>query len=104
MSMVASYVRQHDGEYYVGDTRVTTHTIVTNWKRGASPEEIQAAFPSPPLVAIYCAITYYLEHQAELDAHFRETDEILARRQAAVEAAHPEFVAKSAFRTEIGRW
>lgn len=94
MSPVASYIQQRDGEFYVGDSRVTAHTIVANWKRGASPEQIQAAFPSLPLVAIYGAITYYLEHQAELDAHFRETNEILARHQAAVEAAHPETFAR----------
>lgn len=94
MSMVASYVQLREGEFYVDDSRVTLHTIAANWNRGASPEEIQAAFPSLPLVAIYGAITYYLERQAELDAHFRETSEALAAHQTVVEARRPEFFAE----------
>ena len=93
MSAVAAYVQQREGEYYVGDSRVTVHSIIADWKRGAAPEDITAAFPTLPLVAIYGVITYYLEHQAELDAHFRETGDILAAHQATVEAEHPQFFA-----------
>jgi uncharacterized protein (DUF433 family) len=93
MSAVASYVRQREGEFFVGDSRVTVQTIVANWQRRVTPEEIQAAFPSLSLVEIYGTITYYLEHQAALDEHFRDTSEMLAEHQAAVEAKHPEFFA-----------
>lgn len=91
MSAVTSYVQQREGEYFVGGSRVTLHSIIAAWRRGAGPEQIQQSFPSLPLVAIYGAITYYLERQAELDANFRETDELLAAQQSAIEAQHPTF-------------
>jgi hypothetical protein len=91
MSTLASYIQRREDEFYVGDSHVTAQTVVANWKRGAAPEEIQAAFPSLSLAAVYGALAYYLEHQEELDAHFRQTAEILAAHQAAVEAQRPEF-------------
>jgi len=93
VSTAASYVQQREGELYVGDSRVTLYSIIANWRRGETPEGIQQAFPSLPLVAIYGAITYYLEHQAELDASFQETEELLAAHQTRVEAEHPAFFA-----------
>ncbi|GAC1447412.1 MAG: hypothetical protein PVSMB4_02780 [Ktedonobacterales bacterium] len=93
MSTVASYVQQREGEFFVGDSGVTLHSIIANWQRGVGPERLQEAFPSLPLVAIYGAITYYLEHRDELDAHFRETAELLAAQQAQAESQHPEFFA-----------
>ena len=103
MSTIVSYVQQREDEFYVGDSRVTLHTLVANWRRGAAPEEIQAAFPSLPLVAIYGAITYYLEHQAELDAHFRQTEQELATLQHNVEAKRPEFFAEMRARIASSR-
>ena len=94
MSAVASYVQLHDGEYFVGSSQVTLRSVIASWKRGMGPERIQESFPHLPLVAIYGAITYYLEHQADVDANFRETDAILAAHQASVEAQHPEFFAE----------
>jgi uncharacterized protein (DUF433 family) len=91
VSTAASYVQQREGELYVGESRVTLYSIIANWRRGEGPESIQQAFPSLPLVAIYGAITYYLEHQAGLDARFQETAELLAAHQTRVEAEHPEF-------------
>lgn len=93
MSAVASYVQEREGEFFVGESRVTLHSVIAAWKRGDHPEHIRESFPSLPLVAIYGAITYYLERQAELDASFRETDEQLTARQAMIEAQHPEFFA-----------
>lgn len=94
MSTITSYVQQREGEFFVGNSQVTLHSIIANWQRGMGPERIQESFPTVPLVAIYGAITYYLEHQEELDAHFRETDELLTAHQANVEAQHPEFFAE----------
>lgn len=93
MSAVTSYVQQREGEYFVVESRVTLQSVIAAWKRGAGPEQIQQSFPSLPLVAIYGAITCYLERQAELDVSFQETDEILAAHQDAIEAQRPEFFA-----------
>ena len=90
---IAEYVRQREGEFYVASSRVTLRSIVADWKRGRSPEQIAADFPSVPLVAIFGAITYYLERSREIDQHFAEVDATSARDKAATEAAHADFYA-----------
>jgi uncharacterized protein (DUF433 family) len=89
----APYVHDRDGNLYVGQSRVTVDTIVAQWQAGRTPEQIHASFASVPLAAVYGTIAYYLEHKDELDAFFRDTEEMDAARQAADEAAHPEFYA-----------
>lgn len=103
MSSVATYDHKCEGKRFIGDSQVTLQSVIVNWQRGASPERIQESFPSLPLVAIYGAITYYLEHQTELDAHFQETHGILAAHQASVEAEHPEFFADLRTRLDAHR-
>jgi len=91
MSTVTTYVQLRDGEYYVGESRVTLHSVVAAWRRGGSPEAAQSAFPSVPLATIYHAIAFYLEHREEMDAHFAETDRLLSEHQARMEAEHLAF-------------
>lgn len=90
---LTEYVQQREGDYFVADTRVTLRSILADWKRGRTPEQITGDFPSVPLVAIYGAITTYLERQQEFDQHFAQGDAAAARERAATEAAHPEFYA-----------
>lgn len=91
--MDSLYVQARDGNLYVGLSRVTLETVILSWQAGQTPEQIHASFSQLLLVAIYGAITYYLEHKDELDAFFRETEAMDEARQAAEEAAHPEFFA-----------
>jgi uncharacterized protein (DUF433 family) len=89
--MGTDYIQLRDGNLYVGPSRVTIDVVVARWREGRTPEQIHESFPTVPLAHIYGAIAYYLEHQAEIDAWIRETDEMDAARQAAEEAANPEF-------------
>jgi uncharacterized protein (DUF433 family) len=95
-----AYVEAREGNLYIGQSRVTLQTLIEAWQSGRTPEQLQDSFPTLPLVAIYGAITYYLEHKDESDAYFRQTDELDARRQQADEAAHAEFYADMRQRIE----
>jgi uncharacterized protein (DUF433 family) len=86
-----AYVQSRDGEFYVGATRVTLQSIIGDWKRGRTPEQVATDFPSVSLVEMYGAITYYLERQHDLDAYFHEVDDMVARDRAAHQAAHAAF-------------
>lgn len=88
---------------YVGASRVTLDSIVLPWREHASPETIQADFPTVPLADIYGAIAYYLEHRDEVDARLREGDEIYERERAAQQAADPAFYARMRERLEGAR-
>ncbi len=88
---IAEYVQEREGEYYVGATRVTLRSVVTDWKRSRSPEQIVEDFPVVPLVAVYGAITTYLERQSEFDQRFADADATSRREKARTEAAHSAF-------------
>jgi uncharacterized protein (DUF433 family) len=97
---MTAYVEAREGNLYIGQSRVTLQTLIEAWQSGRTREQLQDSFPTLPLVAIYGAITYYLENKDEADAFFRETDELDARRQQADEAAHADFYADMHHRIE----
>lgn len=79
-----AYIDFHHGGYWVTGTRVSLDSIVYRWREGLSPETIQReCFPVLSLRHVYGAITYYLEHQAEIDAYLRqaEQEEEVVRQQ-----------------------
>lgn len=100
---MTAYVEAREGNLYVGQSRVTLQTLIEAWQSGRTPEQLQDSFPTLPLVAIYGAITHYLEHKDESDAFFRETDELEARRQQVDEASHAGLHADMCERMEHAR-
>ena len=65
---------------YMANTRIPIDTVIARWQQGYNPEQIHEGFPTLRTADIYAAISYYLEHQAELDAYLR-TREAQADRQ-----------------------
>ncbi len=88
------YVETRNGNYYVRGSRVSLKSIAADWNEGLSAEAIREDFPTLKLVEVYGAITYYLEHQAEMDAFFKEIDAEFEARRAAEQAANPEWYAR----------
>ena len=64
-------------------TRVGIETVLDDYLRGASPEEIVARYRTLTLEQVYATITYYLHKQEEID-HYLE------RWRAYTEAAWQE--------------
>src|SRR5260221_14562490 len=97
--MTSDYVEIRDGGYYVRGSRVSLDSIAYGFRNGDSPETIRDNFPTLKLEQVYGAITFYLGHQAEMDAYLEEgrkafeeargdqqiPDELRARLQAARE-------------------
>jgi len=97
------HVEEREGEYYAARTRVPVGVVVAAWKRGDAPERIVEQFPSLSLADDYGVITYYLDHEREMEAHFaRLRDEEDQARQAA-RAADPDFYADLLRRIEAIR-
>jgi uncharacterized protein (DUF433 family) len=63
-----------EGEIRVGATRVTLESLVADFSRGATAEQIAHDFPSLSLAEVYAAVAYYLKHQAELDAYLSQRE------------------------------
>jgi uncharacterized protein (DUF433 family) len=74
-----------DGVQRVIGTRVTLDTIVTAFQVGATAEEIALRYPSLKLADIYAVFSYYLQHQADVDAYLQQR-----QHQAAVVRAENE--------------
>lgn len=58
--------------------------IAAMWKAGDSPEEIGQSYPHLEPAAIYDAISYYLDHQKEVEAEIMENriGQVLADTEA----------------------
>lgn len=56
-------------------TRTRVSNIVAYYKLGYSPEELAREFPHLTLSQIYDALSYYYEHQKEIDKEIEEDSE-----------------------------
>ncbi len=100
MINTVEHIEERNGEYYIRATRVTVHSIIASWWRGTLPERIVEQFPSTTLADVFGVISYYLDHQQEMDAHFAETDALYEREREADHARRPAFYADMRRRVE----
>ncbi|MFB2833860.1 DUF433 domain-containing protein [Floridanema evergladense] len=68
------------GEPIIRGTRTPVRAIVENWRLGVAPEEIPQALPHLTLAQVFDALSYYLDHQDEINSyieHNRIPDELI---------------------------
>lgn len=70
--MSEGYVDKQDRRYVVRGTRVSLDSVVYGFLNGDSAETIRDNFPSLSLAQVYGAITYYLEHQDEIERYLQD--------------------------------
>ena len=75
-----------DGTIRITGTRVTLDVIVTQFKLGATAEQISDSFPAASLKDVYGAIYYYLEHTDAVDTYMREQQQAAAATRQWVES------------------
>ena len=63
-----------DGSIRIGSSRVPLDSIVHEFTVGATAEQIQDDFPSLSLREIYGAISYYLDHQEQVEDYLRQRE------------------------------
>jgi uncharacterized protein (DUF433 family) len=69
------YVEVHDGGYRIVGTRISLDSIVYAFKDGRAPETIRRSFPVLTLEEVDGAITFYLAHEAEVDAYLQKAEQ-----------------------------
>ncbi len=57
------------GEPIIKGTRTPVRAIVEMWRIGVSPEEIPQRLPHLALSQIFDALSYYLDHQVEINEY-----------------------------------
>lgn len=57
------------GEPIVKGTRTPVRAVVELWRLGVPPEEVPARLPHLSLAQVFAALSYYSDHQQEIDRH-----------------------------------
>lgn len=65
-------LRDKNGVWMVGDSRVSLDSVIYAFNEGASAEEITLRFPTLELIQVYTVINYYLKNQTEVDEYLQE--------------------------------
>lgn len=63
-----------DGAWRITSTRVTVDVVLGQFRRGATPEQIQDDFPDLSLAQIYSLISYYLSNTEEVESYLEERE------------------------------
>ena len=58
-----------NGEPIIRDTRTPVRAIVELWRQGLAPESIPRHLPHLTLAQIFDALSYYSDHQDEINAY-----------------------------------
>ena len=70
------------GEPIILGTRTSVRAIVGLWRLGIMPEEILSHLPHLTLAQVFDALSFYLDHQAEIN-------EYIERNRVSNELVHP---------------
>jgi uncharacterized protein (DUF433 family) len=57
------------GEPIISDTRTPVRAIVELWRQGLAPESIPGRLPHLTLAQVFDALSYYSDHQAEINGY-----------------------------------
>ena len=69
------------GRPIIAGTRTRVSNIIAYYKLGLSPEEVAREFPHLTLSHVHDAISYYYEHQEEIDREIDEESEDNIKKQ-----------------------
>jgi len=65
-------LRIGQGEPIIVGTSVRVRTLVEYWRAGTPPEELLQAFPHLTLAQVFDALSYYQDHQPEINAFIEQ--------------------------------
>ena len=60
------------GEPIIIGTRTSVRVIVGLWRLGIMPEEIMSHLPHLTLAQVFDALSFYLDHQAEINEYIEQ--------------------------------
>lgn len=58
----------------IADTRIRVSQIVLMTEQGQSADEILRSLPHPTLSQVYAALSYYHDHQTDIDTEIRDAE------------------------------
>ncbi len=76
-----------DGTYRVGNTRIPLERVIECYLRGDSAADIVDSFPDLRLADVFAVLSYYLNHEEEVNEYCRRQEEAGREVTARIEAA-----------------
>ena len=77
------------GVLRVGNTLVSLDSVLAAFHDGATPEEIVQQYDTLSLADVYAVISYYLEHQSDLDSYLAARHTHREQLRQEIETRHP---------------
>lgn len=93
-----------DGTIRVTGSRVTLDSVIDEFKRGATAEQIQDDFPSLTLREIYGAITYYLDHTETVEEYLRQQQQASDETRSFIETHQDITQLRERIRARRAKW
>ena len=87
--MSEAYVEKVGSAYRIAGTRISLDSIIYDFLSGLSPESIVDNFDGLTLEKVYGAITYYLAHRSEVDAHLQRNGAKFEALRLQARRSHP---------------
>ncbi len=75
------------GTYRVGNTRIPLERVIECYRHGASAPDIVDSFPDLRLADVFAVLSYYLNHEEEVNEYCGHQEEAGREVTARIEAA-----------------
>ena len=92
--MQKEYVRNLEGAYRVGGTRVSLDSLVYLFHEGMSAESMVESYPALTLEQVHGALAFYLGNQKEIDAYLIEGQRTAEAQHRQSRQTNAELIAK----------
>src|SRR6266705_7077252 len=92
--MQKEYVRNIEGAYRVGDTRVSLDSLVYLFREGMSAESMVENYPALTLEQVHGALAFYLGNQKEIDRYLAEGQRLAHLQHEQSRKTNAELIAK----------
>jgi uncharacterized protein (DUF433 family) len=92
--MAPDYVKNKEGAYRIGETRVSLDSLVYLFREGMSAESMVESYPSLSLEQVHGALAFYLANQHDVDAYLAEGERLASVQHEESRRTNADLIAK----------
>jgi len=92
--MAKDYVKNAEGVYRIGESRVSLDSLVYLFREGMSAESMVESYPALSLEQVHGALAFYLSHQREVDTYLAEGERFAAVEHEESRRTNADLIAK----------
>ena len=92
--MHKEYVKNIEGVYRVGGTRVSLDSLVYLFREGISVESMVESYPALTMEDVHGALAFYLANENEIDSYLAEGERIAESQHTRSRDVNAELIAK----------